>query len=181
MTPTEGITASLLFDMYAAVPQPKRQRSVWVMSKETLDWIKGLPEAERSGPISGDPPQVLGKPVEIQPGAQGVAFIERPPVPKSGDGVSAWTTVFTLYDNQPDKGTVHVGAELTDGTYVSGTLLSFDNDTPPTADRELVLVAPIELRTAAGERHPLGCQFTVLSARRIVRLDVTHIKGDEAA
>jgi hypothetical protein len=169
MIPAEDITARLLFDTFAAMPSAKRQYGVWVMSKETLDRIKELPEVDRHGPAWNDRPLLFGKPVDIQPEAQGVAFVERQPA----RDVSAWTVAFTLYE---DGGPIHVGAELTDGTYVSGTLLSFADDVQETADRELVLTAPLALRTKDGESHALGNTCTVISARHIVRLDVTHLE-----
>jgi hypothetical protein len=91
----------------------------------------------------------------------------------SADDVSAWSRVFTIHGDT--EGPIHVGAELTDGTYVSGTLLSYADDLPEGPDRELVLVAPIDLRTKDGKTHTLGCSFTILSARQIIRLDVTHL------
>ena len=93
------------------------------------------------------------------------------------DDVSAWKLIFTIHegDDQKPAGPVHVGAELDDGTYIHGRLFSYADDLPETMDRDFVLSAPIEVRNAKGETHTLGCQFSIVSARRIRRIDVTHL------
>ena len=89
---------------------------------------------------------------------------------------SAWSRVFTLYDDEPaGTGYVLVGAQLEDGTYVRGTLSSHSADIEDSPDREMVLRAPLGLRTTDGAWHELGTTHAVVSARRIMRLDVTHI------
>ncbi len=89
---------------------------------------------------------------------------------------SSWTGVFTMYDDHPDgPGDVLVGALLEDGAYVQGTLASHSPDLQETGDRDLVLTAPITLRTTDGIRHPLPNTYTIVSAGRVLRLDITHI------
>lgn len=90
--------------------------------------------------------------------------------------VSSWSRVFGMFDDDPTgPGPVIVGALLTDGTYVRGTLSSHSPTVEETPDRDMVLTAPLQLRTTDGAAHDLGPGYTVISASRIVRLDVTHV------
>lgn len=89
---------------------------------------------------------------------------------------SSWTGVFTMYDDHADgQGDVLVGALLEDGAYVQGMLASHSPDLQETGDRDLVLAAPITLRTTDGIRHSLRNTYTIVSAARVLRLDITHI------
>ena len=98
---------------------------------------------------------------------------------ETGD-VSAWKLIFTIHEGgEQEPGQVHVGAELDDGTYIHGRLFSYADDLPETSDRDFVLSAPIEIRDAKGETHKLGCQFSIVSARRVRRIDVTHLLPSE--
>jgi hypothetical protein len=90
---------------------------------------------------------------------------------------SVWYIVMHMYDHDP--GPVEVGAQLDDGSYVRGRLSHMNVAAAETADRDLLLEAPIKLVTAGGEEADLGWQFTILSARRLVRLDVTHLRPVE--
>lgn len=71
----EGVTARALFEALHAMPPAQRAYASWVMSKEALDRIKGLPEAERDGPIWGTPGYLFGKPIQIMPGAEGIELV----------------------------------------------------------------------------------------------------------
>lgn len=89
---------------------------------------------------------------------------------------SSWTRVFTMYDDHPQgPGDVIVGALLEDGAYVQGTLSSHSPNPDETADRDLVLKSPITLRTTDGQRHDLPATYTIVSAARILRLDIQHV------
>lgn len=89
---------------------------------------------------------------------------------------SSWTHVFTMYDDHPGgPGNVVVGALLDDGAYVQGILASHSPDLEETGDRELVLTAPITLRTKDGKTQALPNTYTIVSAGRVLRLDVTHV------
>ena len=88
--------------------------------------------------------------------------------------VSAWYRVFHLFDEET-PGPIHIAVALDDGTVVEGRLFTFNVASEDNEDRDMVLSAPISLTTVDGVRHILGSQFTVISARHIVRLDVTHL------
>ncbi len=90
--------------------------------------------------------------------------------------MSAWSRVFTMYDDDPaGPGQVHVTALLTDGTMVGGRLSSHAATVEDGPDRDLVLAAPVRVRTTDGTEHDPGSTYTIVSARQIVRLDVGHV------
>lgn len=91
---------------------------------------------------------------------------------------SAWYTVFHKFDADADAGgprAIVVGAQLDDGTYVCGQLHTFQVDPEESGDRDILLSAPLRRITVDGINHPMGAQFAVISGRKIVRLDVTHL------
>jgi len=98
--------------------------------------------------------------------------------------VSAWYRLMHLYDAD-GAGPIAIGAQMDDGTYVEGQLYTFNVAPDEDEDRELVLSAPLHLTTSDGRRHGYAAQFTILSARHIARLDVTHLDpeqgGDDSA
>jgi hypothetical protein len=85
---------------------------------------------------------------------------------------SAWYHVF---DSAPKGYSVYVGCDLTDGTYVAGFLSWFNTDVDDSADRDLVLNAPIIVR-AAGQQAETQFQRMILSARNISRVSVSYLK-----
>jgi hypothetical protein len=91
---------------------------------------------------------------------------------------SAWYRLLHLYDHAKPLPTLYVGCELEDGTYVSGELFTLSPAREESADRDLALTAPILHRTKDGRITELkGIGATVISARRIIRLDFSHL-GD---
>ena len=92
---------------------------------------------------------------------------------------SAWYKVMNFYED--DRGPIYVGAQLDDGTYIEGYQHSFNVWVEETKDRDMLLSAPLLLTTVDGVKHDLEAQFTVISASRIVRLDVTHLPPSGAA
>lgn len=87
---------------------------------------------------------------------------------------SAWYEVAHLFDGY-EPGLIQVGAQLDDGTYVIGYLDHYNIDTGESPDRDILLHGPLGLVTADGKKHNLEPTYTVISARRIVRLDFTHL------
>ncbi|SFQ31841.1 hypothetical protein SAMN05421810_10695 [Amycolatopsis arida] len=88
--------------------------------------------------------------------------------------ISAWTMLFTEHPGA----TVLVGVVLDDGSYVTGTLLSFSRMREDVADREITLRAPIGYR-APGERTltelpDVGA--AAISARTITLLTVSYLR-----
>jgi hypothetical protein len=88
---------------------------------------------------------------------------------------SAWYEAAHLFDGEDEPGLIQVGAQLDDGTYVIGYLDHYNIDTGETADRDMLLHGPLGLVTADGKKNNIEPTFTVISARRIVRLDFTHM------
>ncbi|MFG1892162.1 DUF6338 family protein [Micromonospora sp. NPDC049051] len=95
-----------------------------------------------------------------------------PPAPITP--TSAWYVAAHAFDGD-EPGLIQVGAQLDDGTYVIGYLDHFNIDTGETADRDILLHGPLGLVTTDGQKHNLESTFTVISARRIVRVDFTHL------
>jgi hypothetical protein len=74
---TEEITAKGILEMLYAVPPAQRAHSEWVMSKETLDLVRALSGVDGPGPtVAG---YLYGKPIRIDPEAQGIALAEEEP------------------------------------------------------------------------------------------------------
>lgn len=99
---------------------------------------------------------------------------------------SAWREALTeLPDSNSSQGSAQgretfVGAQMADGTYVSGYLVSFNPQVMENDQRELILTRA-KLRTADNVEADIGCTVTVISARHITRLDITHVEPDPRA
>jgi hypothetical protein len=72
---------------------------------------------------------------------------------------------------------VHVGCTLDDGSYVSGRLRSYSQVAEDTADRDLVLRAPIMVRPCGSTdaREVPNVTWMTISARHIVTMAVTYV------
>lgn len=72
---------------------------------------------------------------------------------------------------------VHVGCTLDDGSYVSGRLHSYSQVAEDTADRDLVLRAPLKIRPpgATESQKALNITWMTISARHIVTMSVTYV------
>lgn len=72
---------------------------------------------------------------------------------------------------------VHVGCTLDDGSYVSGRLRSYSQVAEDTADRDLVLRAPIMVRPpgATEAREVPNVTWMTVSARHIITMAVTYV------
>ena len=92
--------------------------------------------------------------------------------------ISQWSRVFDLYAKE-QPGPVLIGLQLEDGSYVRGRLWVYNPAFEENQNRELVLAAPLTLTTAKGRERCLETQFTVVSAHRIVRMDVTHLPAGQ--
>jgi hypothetical protein len=86
--------------------------------------------------------------------------------------VSGWWLLFETWKADRE---LHVGCVLDDGSHVSGTLESFNASAADSADRDLILFAPIEYR-AAGSRKSviLRCGVVCVSASRIRMIQVGY-------
>jgi hypothetical protein len=92
--------------------------------------------------------------------------------------LSAWDRA--MGELRPEDARVFAGVQMVDGSYVQGYVASYSPRTSDDENRDLLLAAP-EMRTADGKLHPLGATLTVISARHIQRLDISHILDDQAA
>lgn len=89
--------------------------------------------------------------------------------------VSAWWMLFEYYHPSHDR---QVGLVIDDGSFVSGTHLSFNNDASDSPDRDIILLAPILYRAAGrDEAEPYPASMVSVSARRIVTMFVTVVPG----
>lgn len=88
--------------------------------------------------------------------------------------VSAWWLLFEQYRQGRDR---HVGVVLDDGSYMQGSLISFNQNADDIADRDLVLTAPIVYRAPNSTEKPvaLDCSAACVSARRIVAMTVSYV------
>lgn len=84
-----------------------------------------------------------------------------------------------MYDEE-GGGPIFVGAQLDDGTYVQGKLYSFNPAFTENEEREILLSAPLSVISKEGVTTSIDAQFSVVSARRIVRMDVKHFEQNEA-
>jgi hypothetical protein len=84
---------------------------------------------------------------------------------------TSWVQAF---EEKPDDSLVFVGCELRDGTYVSGYLDWYSTELVETDDRDLMLAAPIKVKTSDGEEN-VDFPRVVLSAREIVRMYVSYV------
>lgn len=100
--------------------------------------------------------------------------------PPVGLDVSAW---YYLFDEGPAGAAVHVGADLRDNSYVSGTLDWYSTEEKETADRDLVLAEPISYWPPDASEEPTISGFSrlVLSARDITRLHVSYVATESGA
>lgn len=74
---------------------------------------------------------------------------------------------------------MYVGCVLTDGSFVSGWLLSFSNHADDIADRDLTLSSPIKYRPAGSDTvvEQVGVGSVVVAARQIVLMFVSYVMG----
>jgi hypothetical protein len=103
------------------------------------------------------------------------------------DGVSSYSAWWLLNrgDDRPEGHTVVVGCELEDGSHLIGELVTLSTDVEESADRDVMLRAPIEYR------YPNSIDFVtltvsglVVSARQIRFLTFTYVpqaKAEEVA
>jgi len=85
---------------------------------------------------------------------------------------SAWYALM----HKPGNEDVRCGCLLDDESWVYGRLLTFNTDVEESADRELVLTAPILYRSKeADEPEPWRASAITISARRIKILQIDYL------
>jgi len=91
---------------------------------------------------------------------------------------SAW---WILFDKYPEHDKV-LSIVLEDGSWLSGTLMSWSRDSDDSQDRELTIREPMHYRSANGKKsHPLDSAALVVSSRRILYLSVQYRPPEVAA
>ena len=90
---------------------------------------------------------------------------------------SGW---WLLFEQHPEAD-VHVGCQLTDGSYLSGWLHSYDSLASDSPDRDLTIAAPIAYRppgsTEISRLSRVGA--VIVSARQIAFLSVSYVKNGQ--
>jgi hypothetical protein len=104
-------------------------------------------------------------------GALGAAAL-----PATAPDPSTMSSWWIAFDGRAEE--IHVGCALDDGSYVSGRLASYSQVAEDTADRDLVLRAPLSVRPPGGsELRPLDrAALMTISARHIVTMTVTYVR-----
>lgn len=92
--------------------------------------------------------------------------------------VSTWYRAFE--ELKTTNGVTIVGVLQDNGSYVQGTLVSYSAGMQDYEQRELILTDPLKLTNTAGETCALPASMVILSARNLVRIDVTHMAEELA-
>ena len=102
-------------------------------------------------------------------------YLRRLAAPPDASTVSAWWIAFNPGARAGHE--VHVGCVLDDGSYVSGRVHSYSQVAEDTADRDLVLRAPITVRLpgATDAHEAQRVTLVTISARHIVTMTVTYV------
>lgn len=107
----------------------------------------------------------------------GIERVTRPVIRET----SAWHEAL---DAEPGS-YVHIGLNLTDGSYLAGRLVWFSTAVNETNDRDLVLGRPLQLRNSGDdELNELIAERVIIGASRIARIDMTPVaepSGDDAS
>jgi hypothetical protein len=121
-------------------------------------------------------------------GAAGVAFAQAStrlgatglfrllaPLPDPSS-MSSWWIAFSGRDLAREE--IHVGCALDDGSFISGRLHSYSQLAADSADRDLVLRAPLSVRAAgSSQAQPIErAALMTVSARNIVSITVTYVR-----
>lgn len=92
---------------------------------------------------------------------------------------SGWSYIFV--DEAPEQSIVHVGCEMTDGSYTARRLAGFNPEPEDSQDRDLALAPPLTLLDSSGGRYeiPQGVRRVLISARDIRRIYVSYVADEE--
>ena len=89
--------------------------------------------------------------------------------------VSAWAILFVRWRPKAPGSQVRVGIRLEDGSFVSGRLSSYNTAADDTADRDLILRAPIDYQPPdSPDTERLDIAAVTISARRILWLGTNY-------
>jgi hypothetical protein len=106
-----------------------------------------------------------------------LTWLAAPPDPSV---MSAWWVAFKY--RVPKKVDIYVGCVVDDGSYVSGKVRTFSQVAEDSADRDLVLQAPIRVRPPGGSQAELidRAALMTISARHIVTMTVSYVRRQPA-
>lgn len=91
---------------------------------------------------------------------------------------SAWSKYLGAFEDE----VVQCSCILEDGSWIGGNVRWFNTDLEETADRDLVLITPIQFRyPEETEVHQLSDDLIFISARRILFFSITRVSTDQAA
>jgi hypothetical protein len=90
--------------------------------------------------------------------------------------MSAWWIAFSGRDLSREE--IHVGCTMDNGSFISGRLHSYSQSSEDSADRDLVLRAPLSVRAVgSSEAQPIErAALMTVSARNIVSMMVTYVR-----
>jgi Family of unknown function (DUF6338) len=90
--------------------------------------------------------------------------------------MSAWWIAFSGRDLSKEE--IHVGCTMDDGSFISGRLYSYSQLGADSADRDLVLRAPLSVRAVGSpEAAPIErAALMTVSARNIISMMVTYVR-----
>jgi len=89
---------------------------------------------------------------------------------------SAWYRILHRHEDDNPEPIIYIGCQLDDGSYISGQLSSLSADPAETADRDVLLSAPLIRMDAEGTETGLHAAYTAISARRIIRMDAWYLE-----
>jgi len=96
------------------------------------------------------------------------------------DRGSAWWRAFTSRAVQWDKVSAYVGVELTDGAWLAGYVNTFSPNSDETGDRDIVILPPIQYRSAGADQpEQIEANQVIVSARQIKFMTVAYIPPPE--
>jgi hypothetical protein len=107
-----------------------------------------------------------------------VLALNLPGLPGEIEYVSAWWEAFTSATAQ--TGPIYVGCTLTDDTYIGGELYRFSSDVHETADREIMLVGPIDVRPPGEGSVATSMEVGLVIASQLRYITVTYLDGSQA-
>lgn len=139
--------------------------------------------------LRADLPYVAAWTVGIVAAATGGAYLAGLFAPRLRRGVAFESAWWKAFNHDPTSGQseptgesshqVHVGCELTDGSYVAGWLWSYATAVEENADRDLALTGPITYRPNSDDNEvDIEHGVVVVASRNIKFVGVSYVETD---